>query len=613
MKAKEKPKYNLFQNLTYLLSSCWKVTRGLLLTMLAIALFQLMNNLVGLYIAPMILQKVEQTAPLVEMLITILVFTLALALSTIGLRYLKETKCIFVSRFYTHFFLESVMKSATTSYPNTLDTEFLQKQELSERAMGGDSDSTAPIAMMTESGNLLMALIGFVLYLLVLTGLNPILLTVVVATTAISFFVSRHINKWEFDTRDEARKYQYEMRFVTNTAMGNEIPKDIRIFHMQPWLLEIHDKALNCYQGYCNRRERHFMLAKVADVILTVARNAIAYVYLIYMVIEQGLPASQFLLYFSAVTGFTNWVTTILDSVITLHRESQKLCQVREHLEWPEPFQFEEGAAVPRREDGQYELRLENVTFRYAKADKDTITNMNLTIRPGEKLAIVGLNGAGKTTLVKLLCGLLDPTQGRVLLNGEDIRQYNRRDYYAMFTAVFQAFSLLQSSVAANIAQSETDIDRDKVLACVQRAGFAEMIDKLPNGLDTNLGKMLYDDGIELSGGQEQRMMLARALYKNAPILLLDEPTAALDPIAENDMYLRYNEITDGRTAIYISHRLASTRFCDRVLFLKAGVIAEEGTHDELLALGGGYAELFEVQSRYYREGGNDHEAESDR
>lgn len=610
MKSKEKPKYNLFLNLKYLLSVCWRVTRGLIFSTLAIALFQLMNNLVGLYIAPIILQKVEQAVPLGELLVTILLFTLALAISTAGLSYLKDTKCVFNSRLYNHFFLEGVMKSAMTSYPNTLDNAFLQKRELSDRAMGGNSDATAPIAMLTESSNLLTALIGFALYLLVLTGLNPVLLTMVVVTTAISFFVSKHINKWEFDTRDESLKYRYEMIFVTNTAMANEMPKDIRIFRMQPWLMEVHNKALNLYRDYCNRRERHFMIAKVVDVILTFARNGIAYVYLIYMTIEQGLPASQFLLYFSAVTGFTSWITTILDSVIKLHRDSQKLCQVREHLEWPEPFKFEDGAAVPRREDGKYELRLEDVSFRYPGADHDTITDMDLTICPGEKLAIVGLNGAGKTTLVKLLCGLLDPTEGRVLLNGEDIRQYNRRDYYAMFTAVFQEFSVLQSSIAVNIAQSETDIDHEKVRSCVERAGFADMVEKLPNGLETKLGKMLNDDGIELSGGQEQRMMLARALYKNAPILLLDEPTAALDPIAENDMYLRYNEITEGRTAIYISHRLASTRFCDRVLFLKDGIIAEEGTHDELIALGGGYAGLFEVQSRYYREGGNEDEAE---
>jgi len=600
---KEKPKYNLFQNLGYLLTTCWRVTKGLLFTTLAIALFQLLNNLVGLYIAPMILQKVEQGAPLARMLGTIALFTLALSLCGAGLTYLKDTKKVFVNRLYSHFFLACLMKSAMTSYPNTLDTEFLHMQKLSDNSMAGNSDYTPPVAMLSEAGSLLTALVGFALYLLVLRGLPPVLLAVVMATTVLSFFVSRRVNKWEYDTRDESRKYLYEMVYVTNTTTSNQMPKDIRIFHIQPWLMEFHDKALSLYRDYCARRERHFMIAKAADAVLTFARNGIAYGYLIHLTVAQGLPTSRFLLLFSAVTGFTSWVTAILDGVIQLQRESQYLCQIRELLEWPEPFRFEEGESLPRRADGKYELRLENVSFRYPNTERDTISHIDLTIRPGEKLAIVGLNGAGKTTLVKLLCGLLDPTQGRVLLNGEDIRQYNRRDYYALFTAVFQEFSKLQASIAANIAQSETDIDMEKVRACVERAGFSETAEKLPRGLDTNLGKLLNDDGIELSGGQEQRLMLARALYKNAPILLLDEPTAALDPIAENDMYLRYNEITNGRTAIYISHRLASTRFCDRVLFLKDGVIAEEGSHEELIALGGGYAELFEVQSRYYREG----------
>ena len=338
------------------------------------------------------------------------------------------------------------------------------------------------------------------------------------------------------------------------------------------------------------------------------ARNGIAYAYLIHTALNRGQSASLFLLQFSAVTGFTAWITTILDSLIALHRESQKLCRIREFLEWPEPCRMEEGEAVPRSPKG-YELRLENVSFRYPEAEKDTICGMNLTICPGEKLAIVGLNGAGKTTLVKLLCGLLDPTEGRVLLNGEDIRQFDRRDYYRLFTTVFQEHSLFSASLAANIAQSETDIDMERVKECVKNAGLEETISQFPEGLGTNLGKALHDDGIELSGGQEQRLLLARALYKDASILLLDEPTAALDPIAENDMYLRYDAITRGRTAVYISHRLASTRFCDRVLFLKDGKIVEAGTHEELLALGGEYAALFEVQSRYYREGGAVHEA----
>lgn len=368
------------------------------------------------------------------------------------------------------------------------------------------------------------------------------------------------------------------------------------------------DKGMELYRQLQNHQEQHLLLGKIADVVLTTARNAVAYGYLLHMVVSGDLSASMFLLYFSAVGGFTSWITTILNSVIQLQRKSEKLCRVRNHLEWNEPFRFEEAPDVPRRKDERYELRLENVTYRYPGSDKNTIDHINLTIHPGEKIAIVGLNGAGKTTLVKLMCGLLEPCEGKVLLNGEDIRQYNRRDYYRLFTAVFQEMSLFQESIAANIAQSITEIDREKVLSCVQRAGFADTIQHLPKSIDTNLGKLAHDDAVELSGGQTQRLMLARALYKNAPILLLDEPTAALDPIAENDMYLRYHEITQGRTAIYISHRLASTRFCDRILFLAQGKIAEEGTHEQLMQGNGEYAKLFEVQSRYYREGGAENE-----
>lgn len=246
------------------------------------------------------------------------------------------------------------------------------------------------------------------------------------------------------------------------------------------------------------------------------------------------------------------------------------------------------------------------MSYRYPEAEKDTISSMNLLIRPGEKLAIVGLNGAGKTTLVKLICGFLDPTEGQVLLNGKDIREYNRKDYYKLFAAVFQEFSILATTIEANVAQSEESIDRERVNRCLENAGLTDMVRNLPSGLQTHLGKIIYDDGIELSGGQTQRMMLARALYKDAPILVLDEPTAALDPIAEDDIYRKYDAMTKGKLSIYISHRLASTRFCDRILFLVSGKIVEEGTHDQLIALNGGYADLFETQSQYYREEGAD-------
>jgi ATP-binding cassette subfamily B protein len=246
---------------------------------------------------------------------------------------------------------------------------------------------------------------------------------------------------------------------------------------------------------------------------------------------------------------------------------------------------------------------MEHVSFRYPDTENDIIRDLNLTVRPGEKLAIVGLNGAGKTTLVKLLCGLLDPTEGRVLLNGRDIRGFNRRKYYDLFSAVFQEFSVLDVTVAEEIAQTTEDIDYDKVADCVEKAGLPAAIAQLPQGYETHVGREVYLDGVLFSGGQTQRLMLARALYKDGPILLLDEPTAALDPIAENDIYMKYSEMTHKKTSLFISHRLASTRFCDRIIFVSDGGIKEEGTHESLLQLGGAYADLFEVQSRYYREG----------
>ena len=229
--------------------------------------------------------------------------------------------------------------------------------------------------------------------------------------------------------------------------------------------------------------------------------------------------------------------------------------------------------------------------------------NLNLTLHPGEKLAVVGLNGAGKTTLVKLISGLLDPTEGRILLDGKDIQEFNRSEYYTLFSAVFQAFSLLAGTVAANVAQNEEKINLPLVKNCLEKAGLREKIEALPDAYETCLNRQVYEEALLLSSGETQRLMLARALYKDAPFIILDEPTAALDPIAESELYQKYHELTKNKSSIYISHRLASTRFCNRIVMIGDGGICEEGTHEELIRRGGKYAKLYEVQSKYYKEG----------
>lgn len=317
---------------------------------------------------------------------------------------------------------------------------------------------------------------------------------------------------------------------------------------------------------------------------------------------------AEFLLFFSAVGGFTTWVSGILGGFNTLYKQSLDISTVRECLEFNEPFKFAEGEHVKAEANRKYEIRLENVSFRYPGAGKDTLKAINLTLHPGEKLAVVGINGAGKTTLIKLICGFLDPTEGRVLLNGKDIRDYNRTDYYTMFSAVFQNFSLLAGTIATNVAQDSVGIDMERVKNCVDKAGLRKKIESLKDGYETYLNREVFENAMLLSGGETQRLMLARALYKNAPFIILDEPTAALDPIAEAEMYQKYNEMTGDKSSIYISHRLASTRFCDRIILIDNGGIGEAGTHEDLLKKGGKYAELYEVQSKYYRKGEEENE-----
>ena len=253
-------------------------------------------------------------------------------------------------------------------------------------------------------------------------------------------------------------------------------------------------------------------------------------------------------------------------------------------------------------------IRIKNLSFAYDENSRKIFNDYSLTLNPGSRIAIMGETGTGKTTLVNLLCGMYDPNEGAVLLNDVDIRQFNRQEYYQLFCAVFQEYSIMDATVEENVTLSCGNVDEAKLSRCLEHAGLTEKIAAMPRGIHTHLGREVHLDGIMLSGGLTQRLLLARALYKDAPILVLDEPTSALDPLAEHDIYTKYNKMTKGKTSLFISHRLASTRFCDRIILLGQGQILEEGTHEELLALNEQYAELFQIQSRYYQEGGQDHE-----
>lgn len=604
-KKTPKPKYNLWQNTGFMLRTSRKYAKSVFPLCIVLALLSAGKSVAELLIAPAILNKIELSASLGSVVFTIAAFALVLMLLS-GLRSYVDTNALFgrIAVRSQGIYLSISRKYAETSYPNLLNTDFLALGKKASAAC--DANSEASEAIWTTLTDLMTSCIGFVVYLALLTNLNLWLAALVAATTAVSYFASKRINEWGYLHRSEELELTKKIEYANKTATSREFAKDIRMFGLRGWLEDLWGSTMRLYSAFCAKRERKYIWANIIDIVLTFLRNGIAYAFLIGITVKNGLPASQFLLYFAALSGFAQWVVEILDKLSVMHKQSLDISTIREFLDWNEPFDLNGGERIAFEPNKQYEIRLDDVSFRYPKADKDTLSHINLTVHPGEKLAIVGLNGAGKTTLVKLVCGFLDPTEGRILLNGEDIRKFNRNDYYALFSAVFQEFSVLDVTVKENVAQCVDGIDETRVWQCIDKAGLTEKIQSLPKGIETHLGRRVFKDGVEFSGGQTQRLMLARALYKNAPILVLDEPTAALDPIAENDIYQKYNDMTHGRTSFFISHRLASTRFCDRIIFVDGGKIAEEGTHDELLKNGGGYAYLFEVQSKYYRSDNQD-------
>ena len=602
MKKPKRKTYNIFQNCVFMIRRAWRDCKGVLWIALGIILCGVAANLLELFVVPAILEAVERDVSPGALAGMILWFTVGMALVR-DLRDYLETNAMFDRiQVRSTLCLDLHMTFCRTSFPHIEDPDYLKRTEEAEKCVTDNNGGGEYI--WTTLTELLTNVICFIVYLLLLAQVGPWVAALCIALSAAGYFAGEHIRAWRYRHREEEAALMHKADYVVYRSRDMKLAKDIRIFGIGPWLTELYEKYTRLMQDFYVKAYRQDMWADLLDVVLALLRNGAAYGLLIAMALRGELTAAAFVLYFTAVSGFTQWVTGIFAGLGELHRQSLDLAAMREFLEQPEPFRFEDGKPLPVKEGHLYTLELRDVSFRYPGADHDTLSHINLTIHPGEKLAVVGKNGAGKTTLIKLLCGLYDPTEGQVLLDGEDIRQYDRRDYYKHFSAVFQQFSVLAGTLAENVAQTNGEnVDLPRMWDCLERSGMADKVRELPQKENTHLSREVYLDGIDLSGGQMQRLMLARALYKNAPVVVLDEPTAALDPIAESDLYQKYSGLTGNRTSVYISHRLASTRFCDRILLIENGGIAEEGTHEELLAADGRYAYLFNIQSKYYKEG----------
>lgn len=593
---KEKPTYNILQCLRFAFSRVWRYSKAYCLITFIMLILSLLLMLANFYFSPALLGVLEANGGLVKFLLTLLILGGGQAFMNGLYSYISPNRSAPQMIITSRLTEEITHKIANTSYPNFLTERF---KDRTGQAFGATGE--IPGVCYHVCYYFLQKIILFGIYLYFLNDIHPVLGLVTAVLSIIMFFYNRWAYAWGQRHRDEESEVWRKWGYVHDNMIKLPLIKELKLFGMSGWVESIFRDVWMISAGLSKKREKFFAWRGVVNLVTDLGRNGFALYFLISLAMRGELTAARFLLLFNAVGNFSEEVGGMFDAINKIRENCLKVNNFMEFITYPEPFKFEEGEPVPRAD--KYEIRLENVSYTYPGADKKILDGFNLTIHKGEKLAMVGMNGAGKTTVVKLICGFLDPDEGRVLLNGKDVRDFNRRDYYSLFSAVFQQFSIIDSTIAQNIAQTVDDIDYDRLNDCIEKAGLTKAISELPKGLETHLGRDIYEDGVLLSGGQTQRLILARALYKNAPILVLDEPTAALDPLAENDIYMKYNRMCAGKTSVFISHRFASTRFCDRVVFVKDGRAAEVGTHEELIRLGGDYARLFEVQARYYKDG----------
>ena len=509
------------------------------------------------------------------------------------------------------------LKSLRIQYADVESGEVKKIYEMAKGTVNG-GDWSAMSKTVSGTVDLFVNIISFVLYSTLLGFLNIWVLAILIVLSLVNYGVSlSHIKKQETYREEDAVAGKHFNS--VNNAMGDpKGAKDVRIFGMKHWLLQLREIVLEEKAKVQKKIQWTAAFYFRIGLVLSAVRDLGAYAWLLYQASEGRMSAGDFVLYFGAITGFSVFVNGVMNAIADLRQAANGTDYLRAYMELPDEDRLS-GSRHVEELARLTSIEFRDVSFSYGHRQVDGVrdkeqgdwendaegkqvfSHLNLTIHAGEKIALVGVNGAGKTTLAKLLCGMYDPDEGQILINGIDRNEFPREELYELFSVVFQETMILPFTVGENLSMDRTErIDEKWAWDCLDKAGLGEFFREHNIGMHRYMTRTLMKDGLELSGGQKQRFLLARALYKDAPILILDEPTAAIDPIAESQIYDNYRQYTEGKTAVFISHRLASTRFSDRIVLLEDGRIVEMGTHAELMRRGGTYAEMFELQRSYY-------------
>ena len=586
-------------NFRYLFFKIWSRRKTAVLAMILRVPLMVVMPLLTAYIPKYILTMIDagESVTYMAIMIVAMILLLLAVYVTEKMAYLFLEDMYFRMRLW--YSTEITEKSMDIEYEDQMDakTKILRKKAMYA------TENTSFAQLTINVTQLAASIIGTISYGMSIVLLNPLILVLLIFSYGATWWLSRWVNRYQHKVKNEKSANLMKIDYIIKKAMDFSAAKDVRLYRVKNWFTQMGDETIEKEERIVRSVAKRSFLVALANAVLVLVRDGAAYAVLVYTFLVGDISVGDLLVYLAVISTFDTWLRGIVEYYSAVDVGTLALADIREYLEYKneEKREVQEGAAIPNLAPA---ISLRNVTYRFAEGDKNVLDDISLDIAAGERIAIVGKNGAGKTTLTKLISGLFTPTGGEILIDGVPQEQFVKKEYFKIFSSIFQDIHFLPLSIGTNIALAErAQWDEEKLWDCVEKAGLADKIASLEKGLDTPLIKNVNEDACELSGGQMQKVLLARALYKEAPVLILDEPTAALDPIAENELYLQYRDLTEGRTSFFVSHRFASTRFCDRIVLLDNGRIAEMGTHEELMKLGGKYAQMYEVQSQYFKEG----------
>lgn len=599
MEQKQK-KYNLLSNLFYSIKVISKYDKWYPISKLILIILSSINGFIWAYGIRLAINAIENkdTISLNEFFIELVIYSIVILL------ILVITRCLNHGQWATMYKINLLKGNDCSKKTLEIDYEILERPETQdeiEKVNRSNGQYSGIQGLFERSANSISFILSFLIACAIILQVNIWLIFIIVTLSILKFVFESKSEKYQkAEFQDKTPAIWRKISYVNNIAGNFAIGKDLRVYHMNEFIEEERQKSTNEFLDLLKKSKKKKTLSNTIIKFISVFDELCLYGFMIYEVLEHNMSIADFTFMISSVRTLVYSLSNLIKQIAYVMRNNLECNDYRNFMsrDYSQPKQTEV------IEEGQVEIEFKDVYYSYYKQEGYALEGVSFKIKKGEKLALVGYNGAGKTTLIKLLSGFYHPTKGQILINGVDIETIKREELTKLISPVYQESLCLAYNVAENIAMEYGEnVDYDKVIDILKVVDLEKKIDSLPDKLKTTLTRNFDDYGIELSGGETQKLTLARAIYKASPVFILDEPTSAMDALSESKMYENFNNITKSASTIFISHRLSSTKFCDRIVLLEKGKVREVGTHEELMKQNGEYSKLFNMQAEYYKGG----------